>query len=240
MSMIKARGILEKGYGLSPKLVMVDKRLTIEAKAIYAYMASYAGAGMTAFPSVNRQCEELGITEKRYYKHRNLLVEYGYITIEKRRKATESGKQTRDNNLYILENTVSDFLYSQNDYIEESKETCGVSLYSQNDSVQTDSVQRDSVHSDSVQMCGSNNNKSINNNSNINKVNIRERYNINYIERVKDYFESNTGITLTERNLEWLLKVYNEDPNKIAEKIEEFNARGGEKFSYFVTLVLNG
>ena len=48
---LKVIGIDSKGYGKIPKLVMQDHNLTIEAKAIYAYFASYAGAGTNAFPS---------------------------------------------------------------------------------------------------------------------------------------------------------------------------------------------
>ena len=38
------------GFGTIPKLVMLDPQLTPQAKAIYAYFASFAGAGTTAFP----------------------------------------------------------------------------------------------------------------------------------------------------------------------------------------------
>ena len=38
------------GFGTIPKLVMLDPHLTPQAKAIYAYFASFAGAGPTAFP----------------------------------------------------------------------------------------------------------------------------------------------------------------------------------------------
>ena len=33
---IKLQGIFQEGYGIIPKMVMKDKRLTIEAKSIYA------------------------------------------------------------------------------------------------------------------------------------------------------------------------------------------------------------
>ncbi len=38
-------GIRSKGYGLIYKAVMQDKRLSATAKAIFAYLSSYAGAG---------------------------------------------------------------------------------------------------------------------------------------------------------------------------------------------------
>lgn len=53
--------VAAKGYGTVPKLVMLDKRLTAQAKAIYAYFASFTGAGTTAFPRRGTVMRELGI-----------------------------------------------------------------------------------------------------------------------------------------------------------------------------------
>ena len=99
---IRLKGVYEQGYGLSPKLVMRDKNLSIEAKAIYAYMSSFAGSGGSAFPKIETACKDLNISKNRFLKYRKELVDYGYITIEKERK---SGKF--DNNVYILNNTVA-------------------------------------------------------------------------------------------------------------------------------------
>lgn len=99
---LKVEGILSKGYGLSPKLIMKDKRLTIEAKAIYAYMASYAGNGQTAFPSMSLMQEDLDITEKRLRKHRDLLVDAGYLEIVRERN--EKGHLGK--NVYTLKQII--------------------------------------------------------------------------------------------------------------------------------------
>lgn len=90
-------GIMQKGYGFIPKLIMKDRDLTIESKAIYAYLASYTGAGNTAYPSISLICGELDISKARFYNHRKLLVEKGYIVIEKKRN--EGGWS---NNVYKL------------------------------------------------------------------------------------------------------------------------------------------
>jgi hypothetical protein len=102
-SVIQFRGtIYENGYGLIARKVMKDKRIPKQAKLIYAYMCSYAGVDKngdrTAFPSVKLQCEELGMNKDTYYKWREYLIDYGLITIEKRR---EQGKFER--NLYFIE-----------------------------------------------------------------------------------------------------------------------------------------
>ena len=93
----QAEGIMEKGYGFIPKLIMKDKELTIEAKAIYAYLSSYTGAGNITYPSISLMCGDLDISEARFYKHRKLLIEKGYIVIEKKRN--EGGWS---NNVYRL------------------------------------------------------------------------------------------------------------------------------------------
>src|SRR5699024_10483228 len=98
---IKLSGIMEQGYGISPKLVMRDKDLTIEAKAIYAYMSSFAGNGTSAFPKISTICKDLNISEGRFRRHREPLIEKGYITIEKNRK-----EGMFDNNVYTINQTI--------------------------------------------------------------------------------------------------------------------------------------
>ena len=51
--------VLSMGYGTVGKLVMRDRDLTPEVKAIYAYISSYAGAGDTAYPSVDLICYDV-------------------------------------------------------------------------------------------------------------------------------------------------------------------------------------
>lgn len=99
---VKMSGIMEQGYGISPKLVMRDKELSIEAKAIYAYMSSFAGNGASAFPKIETACKDLNVSKNRFLKHRKLLIERGYISIEKERKR---GKF--ENNIYIINQTVA-------------------------------------------------------------------------------------------------------------------------------------
>lgn len=96
---VELEGVMDEGYGLIPKKVMKDPELTIEAKAIYSFIASYSGAGKTkeAFPSVDWICSKLGISRNRFYKHRKLLVDKDYIRIRQQKKDTEWA-----NNIYTL------------------------------------------------------------------------------------------------------------------------------------------
>lgn len=96
---LKIEGVNSKGYGIVPKIVMQDPRLTRDAKAIYCYFASFAGKGDTAFPSVGKICLDLGFgTEDTYRRHFKLLKEYDYIRVSQQRNA--AGKFFR--NIYTL------------------------------------------------------------------------------------------------------------------------------------------
>ena len=90
-----------QGFGTVPKLVMLDTRLTAQAKAIYAYFASFAGAGTTAFPRRATIMRDLDIHPAAYYSHFNLLIKHGYLSVEHRKN---NGRF--DVSLYRLAETV--------------------------------------------------------------------------------------------------------------------------------------
>ena len=91
-NLLRLDALLSHGYGLSPQLVMRSKGLSIEAKALYSYLSSFAGAGDTAFPSTSRILEELDISKNRFYKIRKELISWGFISIET--TATSAGLRT--------------------------------------------------------------------------------------------------------------------------------------------------
>lgn len=95
---LRVEGINSMGYGIMPKAIMKDDRLTIEAKAIYAYFVSFAGAGNTAFPKLKTILADLNIGEKRFYKHRKLLIDCGYISVQ----AHRNEKAVIYKNIYTL------------------------------------------------------------------------------------------------------------------------------------------
>lgn len=104
--------VADEGYGMIFKKPLKDKRLSIEAKAIYAFICSYTGAGQTAFPGVKLMLDCLGISENRFYKHRKQLVELGYLTITHRYDG-----QKNQNNLYTVNLSIDHLRFdgSQND-----------------------------------------------------------------------------------------------------------------------------
>lgn len=109
---IQIKGVMSKGYGIMPKMVALDESLSIEAKAIYAFLTSFSGAGQGAFPSIETIIHYLKISENRLLKYRKELIEHGYITIQKR---YIEGKRT--SNLYIL-NTEIIPLHLQNLHLQ--------------------------------------------------------------------------------------------------------------------------
>lgn len=113
---LEVEGILSKGYGVIPKLVMKDKDLTIEAKAIYAYISSYAGNGTEAFPSVELICSDLDIGENRFHKHKKNLISKGYIEVRRER----DGKGVWGKNVYTIKSMIIKNPTRQNEVMDNT------------------------------------------------------------------------------------------------------------------------
>ncbi|WP_107839529.1 helix-turn-helix domain-containing protein [Metasolibacillus meyeri] len=143
-NIIQFEGILSKGYGIIPKMVTRDKELSIEAKAIYGYLAAFAGQDHQAFPGVSLICDELNISENRYLKHRKQLIDKGYIEVKRER--TENGFSK---NIYILKQIID----------------CSVSIQNvgiQNVGIGNVGIQNEGTISNSSIINNSKNNKDIN------------------------------------------------------------------------------
>ncbi|HAY1736693.1 TPA: helix-turn-helix domain-containing protein [Staphylococcus aureus] len=85
------------GYGLVFKRVMKDTTLSIEAKALYSYLSSYAGVDETAFPSVDLIKHELAIGKQRYQRARKELETAGYLQVDRKQNGNIYGS-----NLYTI------------------------------------------------------------------------------------------------------------------------------------------
>ena len=81
---IRFGGLEAAGFGFIPKAVMLDTRLPLKAKAIYAYFCGFTGSGNAAFPKVPVLLHHLGITKNTYYKFFNMLLQANYITTVQR------------------------------------------------------------------------------------------------------------------------------------------------------------
>jgi DNA-binding transcriptional MocR family regulator len=83
--MLVMDSVSAQGFGTVPKIAMLDTRLTAQAKGIYAYFSSFAGAGTTAFPRHTTIMRDLNLSHVTYYTHYNLLLNFGYLTVEQRK-----------------------------------------------------------------------------------------------------------------------------------------------------------
>jgi len=77
-------GIMSLGYGMIPRMVMVDERLSTKAKGLYAYFASYSGAGKVAFPRASRIQYHLQISANTYQKLLKELTSLNYLIVVQR------------------------------------------------------------------------------------------------------------------------------------------------------------
>lgn len=238
MDELKGEGIMSKGYGIIPKLIMKDKSLSIEAKGIYAYIASYAGAGTTAFPSVDLICGDLNISENRFHKNKKLLIDYGYIEVKRvRDKAGAFGK-----NVYTIKQTVSPPTLQFEGMVPTLQIPCmGIP------SMDIPGMENEGTNNNSLNINSINNNIVKNNNSksdddddkdNLNN-NEKNQSNKNELETVRDYlywkkqFNDHLGANLTKKNyngvLSWL-KIF--DGEVVMHALTRAGLRGGKSYHY--------
>lgn len=99
------RSWLSRGYGLAPQLIMMDRSISIGAKALFCYISSIAGSNPNpefgapaSWPSRERICADLGIGKDTFTKYLRELREAGYIRVEQKR--TDGEKFAH--NVYII------------------------------------------------------------------------------------------------------------------------------------------
>lgn len=73
------------GFGRVYKAVMTRDDLSIEAKAIYALLCTYAGEDGFCFPSVSTICGNLDISIRRFEKNLRQLKNAGVVKVERKR-----------------------------------------------------------------------------------------------------------------------------------------------------------
>jgi len=156
---LQVEGINSKGFGLAPKLVMLDDRLSIFSKAIYCYFSSYAGAGKIAFPKVTKIIADLKISKNTYYAHFNPLVKLGFIKVEQTRVSGKHG-----HNIY----TLMDLIPKPENPENKPFSPCTISWDTvKRDTIRRDTITRDTITRDTIK-CDTNNNSLFKNNRSIN------------------------------------------------------------------------
>lgn len=67
-------------YGLTPKSLMTDASISIEAKALYTFLSCYADG---VYPTTNEICRELYISQRTFRRAKQELEACGYLEINK-------------------------------------------------------------------------------------------------------------------------------------------------------------
>lgn len=84
--------VFSDGYGIIAQKVMRHHTISRDARLLYSYLCSFAGAGDTAFPATKTILFELGFSPKTFYKYRDELAAFGLVQVETRN--TRHGRQT--------------------------------------------------------------------------------------------------------------------------------------------------
>lgn len=80
---LEIEGVNAIGYGIISQAAMFDRDISVQSKAIYAYLVSYTGSGRTIFPKRETILADLKMSVNTFYKHFSLLVKNGYISVAK-------------------------------------------------------------------------------------------------------------------------------------------------------------
>ena len=137
-AILETDGITAKGFGRSYKMLMKDRRLSIESKSIYNYLTSYAGNGRSAFPGVELICADLCISKSRYYRHLKPLLELGYLSTCQLKNGTVFGK-----NIYVLHS------YPKNP-CTQNETSCPNSPHTQNEYTENEGTNNNSLNSNNL------------------------------------------------------------------------------------------
>lgn len=95
-------------YGLAPSVVFRDSNLSIGAKALYGYLATFVNAEemkkglFKAWPSRKRILHDLNISGNTLSKYLKELQNANLIKVEQGRRTLQEGRQVYSNNHYIL------------------------------------------------------------------------------------------------------------------------------------------
>ena len=85
------------GFGIVPKNLMRDNEVSLQAKAVFGYLACYANRDFECFPSRELMCKDLKCGKDTLSKYIKELKEHGYLEVT---QAKDNGKFAR--NIYHL------------------------------------------------------------------------------------------------------------------------------------------
>lgn len=181
---------------------MHDTDLTVTAKAIFCFIAAYAGKQKTAFPKVSTITKYLGISTSTYYKHFQQLKDKGYITVCQLRNSKNKYQAC----LYTL--NYSSFNSACNDgNSKNSASYCSIPNSVSDKNQYTEIPCTEIPYTENYNTVYKNNNNNINKNSDYNNHSINSFFvDETIIDKIKnqiefDYFEEVKADKLTIVNM---------------------------------------
>ena len=93
-------------FGIVDYEIMNDPSLSLEARAIYSILASYANKDRSCHPTINTLLRVTGVSKDRFYKHMNQLVDRGIV--EKYKMTGEYGRSPnlKTGVIYVLKDNI--------------------------------------------------------------------------------------------------------------------------------------
>lgn len=110
--------ILSDGYGISPKFLMRNKDIPIYSKAIYAYLASFAGNKKYCHPRMETIYGELNISKNAFIKYVEVLKENGFIKVYR----IQNENNLYGNNVYEIAMSKSKIRENAESYMKTKRE----------------------------------------------------------------------------------------------------------------------
>lgn len=77
---VRYLGINYLGYGIIPRCIMMDKNISINGKALYAYFCAFSGAGVTTIPHIVEICKHLNFDDKTFQNAMKELDNNKYLS----------------------------------------------------------------------------------------------------------------------------------------------------------------
>ncbi len=202
------------GFGIIQRKIMQDTVLTPTAKAIYSFLASYAGSDGSCFPKVSTIMHFIGISKGTYYRHITILKERGYISTTQMREKDKFGRV-----LYVL---TSDNIATEKDNIDEKNISIDEQCTNIEDTHSQDTDYEDTENSHIIYT-----NNSITNNSNTNTSiknnNFYKNPSINHISEQKINNDTIDGLK-KQIDYEILKTIVREDDCSVLDIIINFMA----------------
>ena len=216
---IEHQGLKAAGFGVIPRTVMQDPRMDTGAKALYAYLSSFAGNGKAPFPSVPQVCLDLGISKGTYQTKMRILIQMGYVEVKQENWGENpSSKRGFGRNHYIL---IDNPIESQHKISRTAKSSTDISCSEESRTGIPSPEKSMTVESDTVKSrteeSGTRNSSTTNNNTSTKNTNTK---NISIAKNINQSIITHPQEKRSTDRMNSVLSVETEFIKKIRENVE--------------------